>query len=157
MRTGDYDKMMVKQFILLSKFLRTQMLCTCVLDKHALRLMGCVKYRYLFSSFLIGLIFYCAFPLPTLAETLSLSQPLTVRWEYQTEQTVNFTPAISEDVVYLPLTSGNLLSLRISDGKLLWKEETGGEFSASPLADERGVYVASVTGVNASLHFPSAT
>lgn len=36
-----------------------------------------------------------------------------------------------------------MLSLRASDGQLYWKSEIGGEFSASPVADERAVYVAS--------------
>ena len=35
-----------------------------------------------------------------------------------------------------------MLALRAEDGQVLWKEENGGEFSAAPAADERGVYLA---------------
>lgn len=36
-----------------------------------------------------------------------------------------------------------MVALNAADGRLLWRAETGGEFSAAPAADERGVYVAS--------------
>jgi hypothetical protein len=81
-----------------------------------------------------------AFPPPNQVE---LSQPLTVHWLYASEQTVNLTPATDGERVYLPLTAGVVVSLRAADGQLLWKSDTGGEISASPAADERGVYVAS--------------
>jgi outer membrane protein assembly factor BamB len=88
----------------------------------------------------------------------SLSDPLTVRWRYDTERTINLTPAAEGGHVYLPLSSGTLLSLRGEDGQMLWKEEMGGEFSASPLADERGVYVATETGPpQTSAQAPRAT
>lgn len=74
---------------------------------------------------------------------VELSQPLTVHWLYASEQTINLTPATDGERVYLPLTAGVMLSLRAADGRLLWKSDTGGEISASPAADERGVYVAS--------------
>lgn len=70
------------------------------------------------------------------------SQPLTARWQYTTESTLNLTPAASGDSVYLPLATGALVALRASDGQLLWKSDMGGTFSAAPGADERGVYVA---------------
>lgn len=91
------------------------------------------------------------------AKGLALSEPLTVRWQYRTERTVNLTPAAEDERVYLPLTAGTLLSLQTESGQLLWKEETGGEFSASPLADEQGVYVATEIGATGESHFPRAT
>ena len=74
------------------------------------------------------------------------SQPFAVRWQYLTEQTVSLTPAVDGDVVYLPLTAGDIVSLKVADGSLLWRSDTGGEFSAAPVADARGVYVASELG-----------
>jgi outer membrane protein assembly factor BamB len=78
---------------------------------------------------------------------LALSQPLTVRWQYNTDATVNLTPATDGQRIYLPLAAGTLVSLRTLDGQLFWRTEIGGEISASPVADDRGVYIASETGV----------
>ncbi len=97
------------------------------------------------------IILIISLPFSVLAgDKLELSQPLTVRWEYKSDHTINLTPATHQDLVYLPLTGGALVSLRVADGGFLWKTEIGGEFSASPAADERGVYVASATGLPAS-------
>jgi outer membrane protein assembly factor BamB len=76
---------------------------------------------------------------------LSLSQPLTVRWQYESDHTVNLTPATDGERIYLPLTEGTLVSLRALDGQLFWKTEIGGELSASPAADKSAVYIASMT------------
>lgn len=73
---------------------------------------------------------------------LSLSQPLTVRWRYSSEAMLNLTPASDRERIYLPLAGGTIVSLRATDGQLYWKSEIGGEFSASPTADDRAVYVA---------------
>lgn len=78
---------------------------------------------------------------------IALSQPLTLRWQYPTDATVNLTPATDGQRVYLPLAAGKIVSLRAVDGQMFWRTEIGGEFSASPAADERGVYIASETGV----------
>ena len=76
---------------------------------------------------------------------LALSQPLTQRWQYASEQTTNFTPATDGEQIYLPLTQGSLIALQAGSGNLLWRAEIGGEFSAAPLADARSVFVASET------------
>src|SRR5215210_8666717 len=76
---------------------------------------------------------------------VALSQPLTTKWTYESELTTNLTPATDGSRVYLPLASGQLVSLRASDGQLFWKTDLGGELSASPVADERSVYIASET------------
>ena len=75
---------------------------------------------------------------------LSLSQPLTVRWQYESDHTVNLTPATDGERIYLPLAEGTLVSLRALDGQLFWKTEIGGELSASPAADKSAVYIASM-------------
>lgn len=77
---------------------------------------------------------------------LDLSQPLTIAWRYDSNLTLNLTPAFDKERVYLPLAGGTLVSLKAADGQLNWRSEMGGELSASPAADERGVYVASETG-----------
>lgn len=112
---------------------------------------------------LFSLLVFCtlaaALPCPAggFREQFSLSQPMTVRWEYETDRTINLTPAANGEIVYLPLTGGTLLSIRLADGGLNWKEEAGGEFSASPWADERGVYIATEISGPKSSNFLRAT
>lgn len=77
---------------------------------------------------------------------VALSQPLTIRWRYESNGTLNLTPAFDDDRIYLPLAGGMVVSLRARDGQLYWRSEMGGELSASPVADERAVYVASEIG-----------
>jgi len=77
---------------------------------------------------------------------VALSQPLTIRWRYDSNLTLNLTPAFDQERIYLPLAGGTVVSLRAQDGQLNWRSEMGGELSASPVADDRGVYVASETG-----------
>ena len=74
-----------------------------------------------------------------------LSQPLTVRWRYESNVTLNLTPAFDNERIYLPLAGGTLIALKASDGQLFWRSEMGGELSASPVADETTIYVASET------------
>lgn len=78
--------------------------------------------------------------------SVDLTQPLTLSWSYQSNLTLNLTPAFDSDRIYVPLSGGTLVSLRPNNGQLVWRSEMGGELSASPAADERGVYVASETG-----------
>lgn len=77
---------------------------------------------------------------------IALSQPLTVRWRYESDRTSNFTPATDGTTVYLPLSEGILIALNASDGQLRWKADIGGNFSASPVADDRSVYTAGQYG-----------
>lgn len=72
----------------------------------------------------------------------ALSQPLTVAWRYNTDRTTDLTPAADTESVFFPLSSGVLLALNTTDGKLQWKAEIGGDFSAALVADERSVYAA---------------
>src|SRR5215208_6264128 len=76
-----------------------------------------------------------------------LSQPLTVRWRYESTVTLNLTPAFDNERIYLPLAGGTIVALKAKDGQLFWRSEMGGELSASPVADESAVYVASETTV----------
>jgi eukaryotic-like serine/threonine-protein kinase len=76
---------------------------------------------------------------------VSLSQPLTLRWRYASNSTLGLTPAADNEHIYLPLAGGSMVSLNASDGELHWRSEVGGEFSASPAADRKAVYVAAET------------
>ncbi|HLM57453.1 MAG TPA: PQQ-binding-like beta-propeller repeat protein [Pyrinomonadaceae bacterium] len=75
----------------------------------------------------------------------SLSKPLSLKWKFETSETLGLTPAVSRDIVYLPLSGGRIISLGLADGSLNWKAELGGDVSAEPEADESGVYVATET------------
>jgi eukaryotic-like serine/threonine-protein kinase len=77
---------------------------------------------------------------------VDLSQPLTLSWKYDSDFTLNLTPAFDQERIYLPLAGGTVVSLMGASGQLNWRSEMGGELSASPIADQRGVYVASETG-----------
>ena len=111
------------------------------------------KGLHRYGKFIILLIAFIYFPSQhSLAQfstniqaQVALSQPLTVKWLYESEFTINLTPATDGERLYLPLASGLLVSLRAADGQLLWKADLGGELSSSPIADENSVYVASET------------
>jgi len=77
--------------------------------------------------------------------SVDLSQPLTVGWRYESNETLNLTPAADHQRIYLPLSGGTIVSLMSSTGQLVWRSDMGGEFSASPVADDRAVYVATET------------
>ncbi len=72
-----------------------------------------------------------------------LSEPLTVRWRYQSNTTLNLTPAFDKERIYLPLAGGTIVALTARDGQLYWRSDMGGELSASPVADDSAIYVAS--------------
>jgi outer membrane protein assembly factor BamB len=76
------------------------------------------------------------------ADQVALSQPLTIKWRYQSDQISNLTPASDRTTVFLPLGRGTLVALNAADGKLIWRAEAGGEFSAAPATDDRVVYAA---------------
>lgn len=87
----------------------------------------------------------CVFPAFAASDEELLSQPLTVRWRYQSNVTLNLTPAFDKERIYLPLAGGAIVALQAKDGQLNWRTEVGGELSASPVADEDAIYVASET------------
>src|ERR1700730_9748254 len=81
-------------------------------------------------------------PRYSVPDQIALSQPLTIKWHYQSDQTSNLTPASDRTTVFFPLGGGTLVALNAADGKLIWRAEAGGEFSAAPTTDERIVYAA---------------
>ncbi len=91
---------------------------------------------------IIGVLSLLPFSVANARQQFIFSQPLTSRWQYSTASTINITPTMHETSVYLPLVEGQLVALNAADGTLRWKSEMGGTVSAAPVADERGVYVA---------------
>lgn len=123
-------------------------------DKEAPR-RGTKKHKnnrqFVFSSFprtrlceviLLALILGTLFTVTSRADVI-LSQPLTIRWRYESSVTLNLTPAFDSERVYLPLAGGTIVALKAKDGQLFWRSDMGGELSASPVADEHAIYVAS--------------
>lgn len=110
------------------------------------------------SSWILVSLVLLLFTLPVSAQIhrttavnvrIALSQPLTVRWRYASDLTLNLTPTSDEESVYVPLAGGTLVSLRATDGQLRWRSEIGGELSASPTADRERIYVAAEMGGDA--------
>jgi len=95
--------------------------------------------------FCVSFITHASFPVKEGEKDIIFSTPFAVRWQFKTKNTVGVSPASKNGHIYLPLSSGEIVSLKVADGGLLWRTEIGGNFSASPTADERGVYLASST------------
>lgn len=102
---------------------------------HQHRLVTALLLLFIISAPVAGLI--------RNSNDVTLSQPLTIRWRYDSPFTLNLTPASDIDRIYLPLANGTIVALRAKDGQLYWRSEMGGELSASPVADDVAVYVAS--------------
>src|SRR4051812_6419267 len=72
-----------------------------------------------------------------------LARPVYVRWLFKAEGVTNPPPAADNERAYMPLSNGSIVSVRLSDGGLVWRSDVGGLLSASPAVDHRNVYVAS--------------
>jgi outer membrane protein assembly factor BamB len=101
-----------------------------------------LKYRVIAISILYSSIAFQTAPITAKSDVV-LSDPLTIRWRYDSTSTLNLTPASDAERIYLPLGGGVLVALKAKDGQLFWRSEIGGELSASPIADETSIYVAS--------------
>jgi len=104
-----------------------------------------VKSVALFLALFLAMATTCVFPTFATTTDVVLSQPLTVRWRYESNVTLNLTPAFDSERIYLPLAGGTIVALKAKDGQLYWRTEIGGELSASPVADQNAIYVASET------------
>ena len=69
------------------------------------------------KSVVVFLVLLCALPAFSSTDFL-LSQPLTVRWRYESNVTLNLTPAFDSERVYLPLAGGTIVALKAKDGQL---------------------------------------
>jgi eukaryotic-like serine/threonine-protein kinase len=83
------------------------------------------------------------------AQQISLFRPFQTAWSFETESTINLTPATSKEVIYLPLAGGTLVSLTLGDGGLNWRADIGGNLSSPPQANDTGVFIASENIVSA--------
>lgn len=70
------------------------------------------------------------------------ANPFSPSWIYKTDSVANIQPATDGENIYVPLKSGNIVSLRSIDGAILWKGENGGRISGAPIADINTVYIA---------------
>jgi outer membrane protein assembly factor BamB len=86
-----------------------------------------------------------------------LTRPMQVRWLFKAEGVTNLTPAIDNERAYLPLGNGSIVSVRLSDGVLVWRSDIGGALSASPAVDNRNVFVASESLPTPKSVYPQAT
>jgi eukaryotic-like serine/threonine-protein kinase len=110
-----------------------------------------IRRFYSLKLFAVLLLFLATAALPfsysaiiaDVTPKILLSQPLTIRWRYESNITLNLTPAFDNERIYLPLAGGTIVALTARDGQLNWRSEMGGELSASPVADESMIYVAS--------------
>ena len=104
-----------------------------------------MKLRIIHLLCVFSLAWGSVFTKHKIAEEPLLAQPLTVRWRYESNVTLNLTPAFDNERIYLPLAGGTIVALKAHDGQLLWRSDLGGELSASPVADASAIYVASET------------
>lgn len=86
-----------------------------------------------------------------------LARPVYVRWLFKTEFVTNLTPAADDERAYVPLGNGSIVSVRLSDGGLVWRSDVGGVLSASPAVDKRNVFVASESLPTPQSIYPQAT
>lgn len=86
-----------------------------------------------------------------------LTRPVHVRWLFKTEGVTNLRPAADDERAYMPLGNGSIVSLRLSDGGLIWKSDIGGVLSASPAVDNKNVFVASESLPTPKSIYPQAT
>ncbi len=131
-------------FALTERKLRNSIFRNCMLTFKSLLLGKLFSQRSLALVCLFLLSTAGAYPIPpNVKGDVVLSDPLTVRWRYESSITLNLTPAADNDRIYLPLAGGVIVALNAKDGQLLWRSEIGGELSASPIADDSAIYVAS--------------
>ena len=86
-----------------------------------------------------------------------LTRPVYVRWLFKTESATNLTPAADNERAYMPLGNGAIVSVRLSDGGLVWRSDVGGALSASPAVDNRNVFIASESLPTPKSIHPQAT
>jgi outer membrane protein assembly factor BamB len=95
---------------------------------------------------------------PTSGRNLTdLARPVYVRWLFKRESATNLTPAADDERAYVPLGNGSIVSVRLSDGGLVWRSDVGGVLSASPAVDKRNVFVASEILPTPKSIYPQAT
>ena len=127
-----------------------------------MRVQSTLRYTWsslkLFAETLLLLILAQTLSDPAEGQSLAdLTRPVYVRWLYKADAVTNLTPAADNERVYLPLGNGSIVSVRLSDGGLIWRSDIGGALSASPAVDNRNVFVASESLPTPKSIYPQAT
>lgn len=73
----------------------------------------------------------------------SLSRPLVLRWLLEEGDLTADSPGFQGETLYVQTSGGAVSSVQSSSGRLQWRADVGGSLSATPVASERAVYVAS--------------
>lgn len=100
------------------------------------------RLRSILTSILALCLLALSFTRGYAREEPPLSKPLIASWRYRTTAALQSTPGGSSEAVFLPLAGGEIVALASKTGRTVWRAEVGGEFSAPPIAEERGVYIA---------------
>jgi outer membrane protein assembly factor BamB len=104
----------------------------------------------MFLILIAFLSFYAVSPRASAASESgpSLSRPLKPAWSFSSDEMLGLSPALYGQSLYAPLAGGKIVSIGLPDGNLRWKTDVGGEISATPAADEEGIYVATEVSTN---------
>jgi outer membrane protein assembly factor BamB len=70
----------------------------------------------------------------------------SLKWFYETANTLWAAPVSDGTVVYLPGLDHNLYALNVSDGSLLWKKDLGSALTSAPLMDGELLYSSTLEG-----------
>jgi len=112
------------------------------------------------TAFFFLATFTCATPFCVNAQAkdslLSLFRPVIQRWTFETRDLDSLPPVGKDGLIYALQVSGIVVAVRSEDGQLIWRSETGGEFSAAPTVGQHEMYVASELG-NSSQNGTSET
>ncbi len=79
---------------------------------------------------------------------LKLSQPLSLRWKFDSGAILIASPAYNSQTAFMVLEKGVIVALNVQEGAVRWRTEVGGVPSSKPVADEHAVYVATQTKNN---------
>lgn len=83
---------------------------------------------------------------PTLTGVTPVSLPpkLSLAWKFDTHGTVNSSPAVVGDRVFIGSASSNLFALNLADGQKVWSFTASGPIEASPLVLDGRVFIGDI-------------
>jgi outer membrane protein assembly factor BamB len=93
--------------------------------------------------FAIQLILYFSGVFLCHGQSITLKRPLTLRWNYKSDELTAITLTEDQEAIYASLLGGELVSLRSEDGQFTWRTEVGGDVLVTPAVDAQNIYVAS--------------
>lgn len=76
----------------------------------------------------------------------SLPDQLELLWEYQADEAIESSPAVSGDKVFLADALGKLYAVNLKDGSELWKRDFDTGFVASPAIQDDKLVIGDVEG-----------